>query len=64
MTYDSDSSLKVYLREISKTPLLTPEEEVKLARKLSDRQAAWESRSVTARSITPPVKAKTSASSS
>ena len=34
MTYDSDSSLKVYLREISKTPLLTPEEEVKLARKI------------------------------
>ena len=34
MTYDSDSSLKVHLREISKTPLLTPEEEVKLARKI------------------------------
>ncbi|MCW1913084.1 RNA polymerase sigma factor RpoD/SigA [Luteolibacter sp. GHJ8] len=34
MSYDSDSSLKVYLREISRTPLLTPEEEVKLARKI------------------------------
>jgi len=41
MTYDSDSSLKVYLREISKTPLLTPEEEVKLARKIKrgDKEA-------------------------
>ncbi|WP_367871378.1 RNA polymerase sigma factor RpoD/SigA [Luteolibacter sp. Populi] len=34
MSYDSDSSLKVYLREISRTPLLTPEEEVKLAKKI------------------------------
>jgi RNA polymerase primary sigma factor len=34
MSYDSDSSLKVYLREISRTPLLTPEEEVKLARRI------------------------------
>lgn len=34
MAYDSDSSLKVYLREISRTPLLTPEEEVKLAGKI------------------------------
>ena len=41
MTYDSDSSLKVYLRDISKTPLLTPEEEVKLARKIKrgDKEA-------------------------
>lgn len=29
--YDSDSSLRVYMREISKTPLLTPAEEVELA---------------------------------
>ena len=28
---DSDSSLRVYLREISRTDLLTPAEEVKLA---------------------------------
>ncbi|MCW1886327.1 RNA polymerase sigma factor RpoD/SigA [Luteolibacter flavescens] len=34
MPYDSDSSLKVYLREISKTPLLTPEEEVTLAKRI------------------------------
>ena len=31
MSYAADSSLKIYLREISKTPLLTPEEEVALA---------------------------------
>lgn len=28
MAYESDSSLKLYLREISKTPLLTLKEEV------------------------------------
>jgi RNA polymerase primary sigma factor len=40
MSY-SDNSLKLYLREISKTPLLTPEEEVKLARRIKrgDREA-------------------------
>ncbi|MBK1834006.1 RNA polymerase sigma factor RpoD/SigA [Roseibacillus ishigakijimensis] len=32
--YDSDSSLRVYMREISKTPLLTPEEEVELAERI------------------------------
>lgn len=41
MSYDSDSSLKVYLREISRTPLLTPDEEVKLARRIKrgDKEA-------------------------
>ena len=34
MALQTDSSLKLYLREISKTDLLTPEEEVKLARKI------------------------------
>jgi len=34
MALESDSSLKLYLREISRTPLLTPEEEVKLARRI------------------------------
>ncbi|MEN8735861.1 MAG: sigma-70 family RNA polymerase sigma factor [Akkermansiaceae bacterium] len=32
--YDTDSSLRVYMREISKTELLTPAEEVKLAAKI------------------------------
>ncbi len=30
-SYDSESSLRVYMREISKTPLLTPQEEIELA---------------------------------
>ncbi len=34
MAYDSDSSLKLYLREISKTPLLTVEEENALAERI------------------------------
>lgn len=34
MAYESDSSLKIYLREISKTPLLTADEEVELAERI------------------------------
>ena len=34
MAYDSDSCLKIYLREISKTPLLTPQEEIELAARI------------------------------
>ncbi len=34
MAYESDSSLKLYLREISKTPLLTIEEETALAERI------------------------------
>ncbi len=34
MAYDSDSSLKFYLREISRTPLLTIEEEIELAERI------------------------------
>ena len=39
--YDSDSSLRIYLREISKTPLLTTEEEVDLAARIKkgDKEA-------------------------
>lgn len=32
--FDTDNSLKLYLREISKTELLTPEEEIKLAARI------------------------------
>ncbi|MGE9267385.1 MAG: sigma-70 family RNA polymerase sigma factor [Verrucomicrobiales bacterium] len=32
--YNSNSNLRVYLREISKTPLLTPQEEVELAERI------------------------------
>ncbi|MBC8128301.1 MAG: RNA polymerase sigma factor RpoD/SigA [Gloeobacteraceae cyanobacterium ES-bin-144] len=41
MAYDSDSSMKFYLREISKTPLLTIEEEIQLAEriKMGDEEA-------------------------
>ena len=36
MAYESDSSLKLYLREISRTPLLTAEEEVALAERIKN----------------------------
>lgn len=36
MAIEYDSNLKVYLREISQTPLLTAEEEVQLAQKIKD----------------------------
>ena len=41
MAYESDSSLKLYLREISKTPLLTLSEETALAEriKMGDKEA-------------------------
>ncbi len=41
MAMESDSNLKLYLREISKTPLLTPDEEVELAARIKrgDKQA-------------------------
>ena len=34
MASEFDSSMKAYMKEIAKTPLLTPEEEVKLAKKI------------------------------
>ncbi len=36
MAYESDSSLKLYLREISKTPLLTIQEEIELAARIKE----------------------------
>jgi RNA polymerase primary sigma factor len=39
MAYESDSSLKLYLREISKTPLLTIAEEVALAERIKNGDA-------------------------
>jgi len=36
MAYESDSSLKLYLREISKTPLLTIQEEIELAERIKN----------------------------
>ena len=38
--YDSDSSLRVYMREISKTPLLTQQEEVELAERIKNGDKA------------------------
>ena len=35
MPHESESSLKIYLREIAKTPLLTPEEELALAERIA-----------------------------
>ena len=41
MSYESEGSLKLYLREISKTPLLTAEEELAEAiQKLAEEKAA------------------------
>jgi RNA polymerase primary sigma factor len=39
--YDSDSSLRLYMREISNTPLLTPKEEIELAARIrkGDKEA-------------------------
>ncbi len=39
MSYESDSSLKLYLREISKTPLLTIQEEIDLAERIRNGDA-------------------------
>jgi RNA polymerase primary sigma factor len=40
MAYDSDSGMKFYLREISRTPLLTVEEETVLAERIQQGDAA------------------------
>lgn len=37
--YDSEGSLRVYMREISKTPLLTPQEEIELAERIKNGDA-------------------------
>lgn len=39
MAHESESSLKIYLREIAKTPLLTPEEELALAERIAKGDA-------------------------
>lgn len=39
MSYESDSSLKLYLREISRTPLLTIQEEIDLAERIKNGDA-------------------------
>ena len=36
MPYESEGSLKLYLREISKTPLLTAEEEIALSERIKN----------------------------
>ena len=40
MAYESEGSLKLYLREISKTPLLTPEEEISLSERIKKGELA------------------------
>lgn len=35
-TYESDNSLQIYMREISNNPLLSPEEEMRLAKKIQN----------------------------
>lgn len=40
MSNESESSLKLYLREITKTPLLTPQEEVELSERIKQGDAA------------------------
>jgi RNA polymerase primary sigma factor len=47
-SYDSDSSLKFYMREIAKTPLLTLEEEVELADKIKKGDKAARSHMIKA----------------
>ena len=39
MTYESEGSLKLYLREISKTPLLTAAEELALSARIKQGDA-------------------------
>jgi len=39
MAYESDGNLRIYLREISKTPLLTPEEEIELSERIRNGDA-------------------------
>ncbi|MFT3991814.1 MAG: RNA polymerase sigma factor RpoD/SigA [Luteolibacter sp.] len=48
MAYESDSSLKLYMREISKTPLLSVEDEIALAERI--KQGDNEARSLMIRS--------------
>jgi RNA polymerase primary sigma factor len=48
MAYETDSSLKLYLREISKTPLLTVEEEIQLAERIKAGDTAARDRMIKA----------------